>query len=123
MRIRAFVCLLAISSISGFASETYHFGRVVQIIAPMLDVGDTDPMFCAIHVASPSVVYSFTIEGRQMKDCDRHFWVRQGIWFRISDQHILIKQPQRDDLDGGLVERSWKYPSLDILPALAEAEL
>ena len=117
MRIRAFVCLLAISSISAFASETYHFGRIVQIIAPVLDVGDTAQMFCAIRITSLGVVYSFTIEGRQMKGCDRRFWLQQGIWFRVADQHILLKQTKGNDLDGGLVEKSWKYPSVDVVPS------
>lgn len=124
MRIREFVFLLAISSVAAFAADTYQFGRIVEIIAPKLDVGDSDPMFCDMSIASPGVTYTFTIEGRQMKDCDRRFWLQQGVWFRIVDQRIFIKQPTGlNDLDGGLAGRRFEvvsYPSIDTISALGK---
>jgi hypothetical protein len=108
MRIRGFVLLLAISTVSTFAADTYKFGRIAKITAPKLEPGDSAPMFCTIEITSPGVIYSFTMENRQVRNCDRRWVLHQGIWFRIVDQHIFIKQPKAPDAEGRLTERRFE---------------
>jgi hypothetical protein len=100
MRISCCVLLLAISSISVFAADTYKFGRIADISAARLDVGDSDPMFCSIEIASPGVSYTFLIEGWEMKNCDSKWALHEGIWFRIAGQHVFIMQEKNWDIEG-----------------------